>query len=170
MAPYPYLTLHIASSLDSDQDEAQDHADSFSPKGEVRSAGNADELYQLFLDLGRQGAQLAYMDFHCHGYPGGLSLGKGHLEYSDLAQFRRGGLDGLFRGNAVISFLSCNLGASRFDKEHEGEDGELFLAEFAYIFLRRNGGSAFARNKDWHYRPKACHQIRYMREVRLFLA
>jgi hypothetical protein len=151
MAPYPYLALHIASARDSDQDEAADHAGSFSMQGEMRSAGSADELYDLFLNLGRQGARLAYLDFHCHGYPGALDLGRDTFDYSDLAQFRRGGFSALFRRDAVISFLSCDLGGINIDQENE--DGELFLAEFALIFLGRNGGKAMASNLTWHYKP-----------------
>jgi hypothetical protein len=151
MAPYPYLALHIASARDSDQDEAADHAGSYSMKGEMRSAGTADQLYDLFVNLGRHGAQLAYLDFHCHGYPGALDLGRDTFDYSDLDKFRRGGFSALFRGNAVISFLSCDLGGVNIDQENE--DGELFLAEFALIFLGRNGGKAVASNLSWHYRP-----------------
>src|SRR5262249_17532700 len=34
-----------------------------------------------------------------------------------------------------------------------GEDGELFMAEMARVFLYENGGSVLGRNQDWRYKP-----------------
>ena len=56
MAAYPHPALHIASIRKGDQEEAEDHAEYHVPKGEMRSAGSPDELYDLFASLGRQGA------------------------------------------------------------------------------------------------------------------
>jgi hypothetical protein len=51
----------------------------------------------------------------------------------------------------VIHFLSCEIAEARFDRLNE--DGELFLAEFAQIFLHGKGGRAIGRNQPVHYKP-----------------
>src|ERR1700730_2587246 len=152
-----YNSVHIASSLPSDQDEADDHMTGgiFTSRAvdnsRVLSAGTVDELIDLFIKLRNERADLNYLDFHCHGFAGGLSLGHENFTYQHLAQFRGKGFESIFRAGAEISFLSCDIAAARFDQLDE--DGELFLAEFAHIFLQRKGGRAICSNLPIHYQP-----------------
>jgi hypothetical protein len=147
MPAYPYSALHIAGLSDGDEGEAEDHADT---DAEVRSIGSPQELLALFTELQRQGARLKYLDFHSHGYAGGVSLGRHDLNYDDLRMFRGHGFDALFLPGATISFMSCDLAGVR--DGDTSNDGELFLAEFAAIFLRRNGGKAVGRPTPWYYK------------------
>jgi hypothetical protein len=117
----------------------------------VLTAGDADELLNVFEKLRNERADLNYLDFHCHGYAGTLSLGREDFNYKHLARFRGRGFESIFRPGAVISFLSCDVAAARFDEMDE--DGELFLAEFAHIFLHGKGGRAIGRNMPMHYKP-----------------
>src|SRR5215467_14726753 len=152
-----YNSVHIASSLSADQAEADDHMTGglFTSRAvdnsRVLSAETVDELIDLFTKLRNERADLDYLDFHCHGDGGTLSLGREDFNYTHLAQFRDKGFESIFRPEAVIDFLSCDVAAAWFDEPDE--DGELFLAEFAHIFLHRKGGRAIDRNKPMRYKP-----------------
>lgn len=151
MEPYPYQALHLASSLEADRNEAEDDARTYPIEGRMRSVRTVQELYNLFSALMAQSARLDYLDFHCHGFPGSLSLGSEDLDFSKLQKFRAGGFSVLFNSGAFINFFSCDMGGENI-RVDDSEDGELFLSEFAHIFLNRNGGEAMGWTAPWHYR------------------
>jgi hypothetical protein len=78
------------------------------------------------------GPELDAMDFHTHGHAGSVNLGQNWLNVNALDGFRGEGFDAIFKAGARVEFLGCNIA--------EQAVGELFLAEFGSIFLRRHGG------------------------------
>jgi hypothetical protein len=96
-------------------------------------------------------AEIVYLDFHTHGGPGGLDLGGETFDIDDLDKLRNKGFEGLFVAGALINFLGCEL-AGYQPSINIQNDGELFLAEFAPIFLMRYGGRAVGRSTPWIYR------------------
>jgi hypothetical protein len=157
-----FNSVHIASNEAAAIDEAEEHAahsDKVSPRGlndkqnaRVFPAGSVDDLYQVFQKLRRENAELDYLDFHAHGYAGQVELIEDlHLKISDLDRFRDQGFESIFRAGAVISFLSCSL--ANVQMANSEEDGELFLADFAQIFLHGRGGKAVAWRTPVYYKP-----------------
>jgi hypothetical protein len=116
------------------------------------SVGTADQFVR---ELQKLQSEQAHPDFHTHGSPGRLALGEtACLSINDLDKLRNKGFEGLFAAGALINFLGCD--AAQFDPSKSGtsdgtNDGELFLAEFACIFLKRNGGRAVGSNQYWEY-------------------
>jgi hypothetical protein len=117
----------------------------------LKICGKVSQLVELFKQLRTRGVRLDYLDFHGHGYPAGLKMGYDTLEYKDLSQFRDQGFHEIFNPGAEIWFCSCDIAG--MDLDDETQDGERFLAEFAQIFLRGNGGTVKGGAGYVHYKP-----------------
>jgi hypothetical protein len=116
------------------------HADG-DPVYRVDSAAN---LENVFKELLKKNTFVAKLDFHTHGFPGGIALGsellwalddtttKGGRHVVSLAHFRDKGYDQVFLAGAHVFFHGCNVA--------DTAEGELFLAVFGSIFLRVRGG------------------------------
>src|SRR5262249_39628161 len=116
------------------------------------SVSDVDEFASELQKFLRERAQIAYLDFHTHGAPGGVFLGRETPDIDNLDKLRDKGFERLFTAGALINFLGCDV--AQYDPSKDiGNDGELFLAEFAYIFLKRNGGRAVGSTQPWYYKP-----------------
>jgi hypothetical protein len=98
------------------------------PGHSTLGVGSVDNLRHSLRRL-LDGPELDAMDFHTHGAPGVIGIGEDKLTVNALDQFRDQGVDALFKTGARVEFHGCNVA--------EGAIGELFLAEFGSIFLRR---------------------------------
>ena len=94
-------------------------------------------LHNVFGEIAYDGVMtLDYLDFHTHGFPGGIALGSTHLDYDSVKkQFGSAGYDQVFAKDATIKFVGCNCA--------EDANGEFFLVRVAQAFLKRNGGTVW---------------------------
>ena len=93
--------------------------------------GSLFSLKQVLERLKHRTAPLQKMDFHTHGGPGGIAIGREWLGIDTIGEFPRE-LSTVFAKGARIFFHGCNVA--------EGAKGELFLALFGVTFLNKRGG------------------------------
>jgi hypothetical protein len=92
----------------------------------------AAHLASIFRAVLRVNYKFDQAEFHTHGGPGTVVLGKDPLNLSRFGPFENQGFEKTFNKDATITFHGCNVG--------DQGDGEYFLVRIGEIFLREGGG------------------------------
>jgi hypothetical protein len=94
-----------------------------------------NELVGLFQGWARTGERVDSLDFHTHGSPGAIYLGRDTLSWAstDLPRLQNTGVQRVFTAKCTITFSGCNVA--------EEPQGEAFLAVVGKAWLSTSGGS-----------------------------
>lgn len=136
--PYVRDVVGVSFEEQANRHAAELHGRLAGRSGEFYGALEVNTLQDVFDYLWRvrqNGSNVLYMDFHAHGNEGVLVLGRQRVT-DWRRQFGGHGLEMVFGPDARIEFHACSIGG--------GADGELFVADCAWTFLRVNGGSVKA--------------------------
>jgi hypothetical protein len=98
----------------------------------VEGLDNLDDFIRVLHTYAQGRDPIRELTLFAHGAPGEVTIGRTTVVVTRLDRLRNKGLDRAFSANARIVFESCEIAGSA--------DGELFLAEFGSILLRRGGG------------------------------
>ncbi len=104
--------------------------------GIVVNVTSLRHLDHVFIELAYDGKFFDEIDFHVHGSPGSISLGKERLNIKTIEPFLSKGYDQLLKAGGTVRFVGCNTG--------EKAIGEYFLTLAAKLFAKRNGGKVMA--------------------------
>jgi hypothetical protein len=132
---HPLLTFLVDSRavIASTKGLAEKSADADGSHTAERVNGAA-HLASIFRAVLRVNYKFDQADFHTHGGPGTVVLGKDPLNLSRLGSFENQSFEKTFNKDATITFHGCNIG--------DEADGEYFLVRIGEIFLRGGGGKA----------------------------
>ena len=109
---------------------ATDHAEEVG--GLVCRLGNLRGLEEAIISYAYDGYIFDFAAFFAHGGPGGIAIGTDVLDVKTLSQFKSKGYNQIFKKDANIDIIGCNVA--------EGAIGEYFMVDMARTFLGRNGG------------------------------
>lgn len=110
--------------------DAELHSETDGTSTQVTSIEKLKSVFRAMLNFK---ATLDLVDFHTHGFPGGICLGADNLYYDNVeVQLAKQNFETLFSKNASIIFTGCNVG--------ESYTGEYFLVRVGEILLKTSGG------------------------------
>lgn len=110
--------------------DAELHSEEGATSTQIASIEKLKSVFRAMLNFK---ATLDMIDFHTHGFPGGICLGSDNLHYNNVeVQLAKQNFEALFNKNASIIFTGCNVG--------ESYEGEFFLVRVAETLLKTSGG------------------------------